>query len=307
MSISVVIPAYNAAVFLEQTVRSVQAQTLPDWEMVIVDDGSLDDTRAVAEALAHADPRIRVVWQPNQGVAAARNCGGRESQASRPYLLFLDHDDVLMPDAMIELRELLDRSPRAPAAAGAMRFVDASGAPVDRPDWRPRPRRLKQGKEVEWTDISRIPFEVLVYRNCIWSPGQVLYRREAWESAGGFYVSAAPCDDWDLNIRLSRQGAIAQSAKVVLLSRQHGGNLSSDTELMSEAARRVLRQVAHLRDLSADEKDAVCAAIRAWEREEAAQRASWARELLASNHPFAAALQIRHALLASLRARSASG
>ena len=94
--VSIVTAAYNAAATLEETVASVRAQTRTDWELVIVDDGSADETRTIAEGLAAEDPRIRVLSQRNAGTAAARNAGVRESRAE--WLCMLDADDLLIPD-----------------------------------------------------------------------------------------------------------------------------------------------------------------------------------------------------------------
>ena len=92
-AISFVIPAYNAADTLSVTVRSLQAQTRPDWQAVIVDDGSADSTYQVAQDLAAQDPRIKVLTQKNGGVSAARNTGVEAAEA--PYICLLDADDWL--------------------------------------------------------------------------------------------------------------------------------------------------------------------------------------------------------------------
>lgn len=94
--VSVVIPAYNAERYLEETVRSVLAQTYQDFEIIIVDDGSKDGTVALANRLAKEDPRITVLRNPrNQGVAETRNHGIR--QATGTYIALLDSDDVWAP------------------------------------------------------------------------------------------------------------------------------------------------------------------------------------------------------------------
>jgi teichuronic acid biosynthesis glycosyltransferase TuaG len=94
-AVSVVMPAYNAEATLESSIRSVQAQTREDWELIVVDDGSADRTVELAQAAAAADPRIRVIRQRNRGVAAARNVG--IDAARGRYLAFLDADDTWLP------------------------------------------------------------------------------------------------------------------------------------------------------------------------------------------------------------------
>lgn len=94
--VSIVTPTYNSAKFIAETVASVQAQTYPHWEMIIVDDGSKDDTVAVLNQLANADPRIRVIVSPeNIGPARARNLGIDQVQGR--YMTFLDADDIWFP------------------------------------------------------------------------------------------------------------------------------------------------------------------------------------------------------------------
>ena len=98
MHISVIIPAFNSARFLPQTLDSLLAQTLRDFEAVIVNDGSTDDTQAVIEAYCEKDPRFRGITQENAGVSAARNRGLAEAKGD--YVVFLDADDTYEPNAL---------------------------------------------------------------------------------------------------------------------------------------------------------------------------------------------------------------
>ena len=97
MTISVIIPCYNAAAYLEECLQSVLAQTMASFEIIIVDDGSKDDTLAIAQRAARLDARIRVLHQENAGVGAARNAGLDAAQGE--YVTFVDGDDLLVPDA----------------------------------------------------------------------------------------------------------------------------------------------------------------------------------------------------------------
>ena len=96
--ISVIIPAYNAAGYLERSLGSLHDQTFEDWEAVCVDDGSTDGTGALLDTFAAGDPRIRVIHKANEGVSVARNTG--VAQAEGRYLLFVDSDDFLHPRTM---------------------------------------------------------------------------------------------------------------------------------------------------------------------------------------------------------------
>ena len=104
---SVIIPAYNAARYIGRCLRSLQAQTCPDWEAVCVDDGCQDGTGAVLDRFAAADARIRALHKPNGGVGAARN--DALAMATGAYILFLDSDDFLHPQMMEICRTLLER------------------------------------------------------------------------------------------------------------------------------------------------------------------------------------------------------
>ena len=98
MKISVIIPCYNAARYLPECLASVSAQTLRDYEVIIIDDGSTDDTARIAESAAEEDGRIRVIRQKNAGVSAARNAG--LDCAAGEFVTFVDGDDLLAPDAL---------------------------------------------------------------------------------------------------------------------------------------------------------------------------------------------------------------
>jgi glycosyltransferase involved in cell wall biosynthesis len=114
-TVSVVIPTYNQPALLAEAVASALAQTLADLEVVVVDDGSTDDTPARLAALAAADPRVRVVRQPNAGTGAARNRGVREARGR--YVALMDHDDLWLPTKLAEQVAYLDARPDCVAVA----------------------------------------------------------------------------------------------------------------------------------------------------------------------------------------------
>ena len=104
---SVVVPVYNAAAFLPVSVGSVFEQSMPDWELILVDDGSSDDSLRVCGDFAVSDPRISVLSQTNQGPSAARNTG--VSMAKGEFIFFLDADDYLLADSLETLLAVADR------------------------------------------------------------------------------------------------------------------------------------------------------------------------------------------------------
>lgn len=96
MKVSVITPCYNAAPYIQRTIASVQAQTMADWEMLIVDDGSTDNSVSIIQPIAEQDSRIRLIKKENGGSASARNMGLRYAKGE--YIQFLDADDTLAPD-----------------------------------------------------------------------------------------------------------------------------------------------------------------------------------------------------------------
>ncbi len=192
MRIAVVTPAFNAAPFIADAIRSVLAQTHRDLRMVVVDDGSTDATGAIVAGFA--DPRLTLIWQCNAGVAAARNRG--MAAAEGDALLFLDADDWLAPTALATLSATLDAAPEAVAAVGPYARSDLVGRPaVRRSNHRGgAPRDLLAG---------------LMVRNQFVNGGHVLIRRTAARLAGTFRPGIAYGEDWDYFVRVALQGPFA--------------------------------------------------------------------------------------------------
>ena len=190
MRIAVITPAFNAAAWIGQAIRSVLVQTHADWRMAVVDDGSGDGTGAVAAGFA--DRRVRVIRQRNAGVSAARNRGLRAMDADA--FLFLDADDWLVPDALAELDRALAAEPGAVAAAGAARFVGAQAGATTRRGLRPAGGAL----------LPR-----LLVRNPFANGGHLLLRAGAVRNAGAFRTDLAYGEDWEYWVRIALQGRFA--------------------------------------------------------------------------------------------------
>ena len=99
--VSIIVPAYNVAEYIESCLNSLLAQTHEEIEVVVVDDGSTDETAAVCAAVARRDARVRIIAQPNAGVSAARNRGVQEARGK--YVCFVDSDDAAHPDMVARL------------------------------------------------------------------------------------------------------------------------------------------------------------------------------------------------------------
>jgi glycosyltransferase involved in cell wall biosynthesis len=124
--VSVVVPAYNVERYIQQSMQSVLSQTFRDLELIVVDDGSTDGTRALA--LAFDDPRVRVVTQANRGLAGARNGGIRAARGE--FIAFLDADDLWREDKLARHVEHFDRRPEVGVSYSQSAFIDDDGVPL---------------------------------------------------------------------------------------------------------------------------------------------------------------------------------
>jgi peptidoglycan/xylan/chitin deacetylase (PgdA/CDA1 family)/GT2 family glycosyltransferase/2-polyprenyl-3-methyl-5-hydroxy-6-metoxy-1,4-benzoquinol methylase len=184
--ISIVIPARNAAATLAETLDSVLAQSIGDWEAIIVDDGSTDETAAITASYAARDPRFSGVTGPGRGVGNARNLG--IAAARGKYLHFLDADDWNDPKFYEKLLNALAAHPGATIAyCGYCRIMQGGGVT--------EPYRMP--------DMADGPFEDFA-RGCPVAIHAVLVERELIVRLGGFDTSLGNCEDWDLWQRVAR-------------------------------------------------------------------------------------------------------
>lgn len=214
-AISVIIPARDMARFLPATLDSLRAQSQSAFEAIIVDDGSADATRRIAEEAAAADPRLRVMAGPCLGVSAARNAGAARARAAA--LLFLDADDLLAPHALDRLLRDLETAPGAVAVLGGVRRVDVAGRPLPGSDNRDLVPRDPETR-----------LRALLRKNYVVNGGNLALRRAAFEAVGGFAPALANGEDWALWCELAAIGRIALSpGPPVLAYRQVPGGANA--------------------------------------------------------------------------------
>lgn len=214
---SVIIPAYNAERFLRQAVESALAQSYPNVEVIIIDDGSTDGTRQLADELAKADGRVRVITQENAGVGAARNRGIAEARGK--YVAPLDADDFWYPEKLTRQIGLLEeRGERWGLAYCWSRSVDESGTISDAlPHW----------------PMDGDIFQVLIYRNIIGNASVPLFRMSALREVGGFRTRAQQngaqgCEDWDLTLRVAAKYLGVGVPEYLVAYRQIAGTMTSN-------------------------------------------------------------------------------
>ena len=216
---SIVIPCFNHARFLAEAIESALTQSPGPVEVLVVNDGSTDDTSAVAGRY----PAVRVIEQTNQGLSKARNTG--LAAAAGDYVIFLDADDRLLPGAVAAGVSLAESDPRIALVAGQCRIIAEDGAP--RTIARPAP-------------VDADPYETLLSRNFIWTPGAALCRRHHVVEAGGFDATVPASADYALYLRLARRHAVVYHATPVVEYRQHARSMSRDPALMLRTTLAVL-------------------------------------------------------------------
>jgi glycosyltransferase involved in cell wall biosynthesis len=219
--VSVVIPCYNAARFVRETIDSVLAQGYSNVEIIVVDDGSTD--QSVKIATDYRD--VRCIRQRNAGVAAARNTGLLNSRGE--YIVFLDADDRLLPGSLEASLNCLMSELDCAFAFGDVRSIDANGFPLPHRSSCPH-----KGKD---------HYLSLLYHCYIWTPGAVMYRRSVLNAVSGFDTRVAAAADLELNLRLTRTYAACYNGATVLEYRMYPGNMNSNFALMLQATVTVLR------------------------------------------------------------------
>ena len=310
MLISIVIPTYNGEKFLTTTIESVIAQTLTDWELILVDDGSQDTTISIAQDYVSRDGRIRFLAQQTHNVAAARNAGVGAADPASEFIAFLDHDDCWVPEALETLLTLLRKHPEAAAAHGLARYIDDRGEACQgdtAEQWARERQGLVGGQLVAWPVEWPTTFAVEAVANCIHTPGQVLIRRAALDRVGLLDSSTVPSDDYDLWLRLTRIGPIVTSNSVVLGFRQHASNASRQKALMEASERTVRSKLITSADASKEQKRLAAQGWDLWEQRLVALRLEWARQELQKRDWLRAVKHIRHAALVYLPSRHYSG
>jgi glycosyltransferase involved in cell wall biosynthesis len=206
--VSVIIPAKNAAAYIGETIASALAQADVS-EAIVVDDGSTDDTVAIVQAIR--DPRLGLMMNDASGVSPARNLGARSARGD--WLMFLDADDRLRPDAVTTLLTAAQTAPRAVLVYGDYNTIDSAGRTIGR-------RGLLKGRRKPSGNV----LERLACGNFIVNGGIMLVRADAFRATGGFDVSLRYCEDWHCWCRLAALGEFAYVPKLLLDYRLHTAN-----------------------------------------------------------------------------------
>jgi glycosyltransferase involved in cell wall biosynthesis len=229
-TVSVIIPAYNAAGFVGRTLESLRAQTFADFEAIVVDDGSKDDTARIVQEIVDLDPRFRLIRQANGGVAAARNRAIEEARGR--YLANLDSDDMWRPT-------FLERTLAALEAAGHDAvFAFARTLWIDEHD-----RLLAQAEQPLPPVVG---YRELLIRNLVGNGSAMLMRAAAVRDIGGYdeglVRTFGQAEDWQLLLQLCWRGRVATVAEPLVLYRILPQSTSHALDRAARAALEVIRR-----------------------------------------------------------------
>ncbi|HEV7298775.1 MAG TPA: glycosyltransferase family 2 protein [Tepidisphaeraceae bacterium] len=208
---TVIVPVYNYEQYVAEAVRSVLAQTYAHWELIIVDDGSTDRSGAIADELAANDPRVTVVHQANGGLAAARNTA--IARAQHPWLVMLDADDKLFPDALKHHADAIRRNPDGLVFHGYYHRLEPDG------------RTIKLTGQFQDRRTGPKEFFERIFLN----PSCVCYHKDLVSRHGPFDVRLRTSQDVDFFLRVGREAAYVPVGQPICLRRRHDANLSRQT------------------------------------------------------------------------------
>ena len=233
--VSVIVPSYNYGHFLGETLDSVKIQTFQNWECLIVDDGSTDNTKDIAETFISADNRFKYFYQKNRGLSAARNTGLRHSTGD--YIQLLDADDLIERDKFACQLNCFEDHPEADIVYGEARFF-SDGKPgelrysalEDDQPWMPKVSGT--GQEI---------LKALLTTN-IMVVSSPLVRKDVFQTCGLFDESLNNHEDWEFWLRCAQKGKFFQfldSPKTFTLIRFHPKSMSRNRIKMLETNLRI--------------------------------------------------------------------
>jgi glycosyltransferase involved in cell wall biosynthesis len=215
--VSVVIPSFRGGKYLREAVASVQAQTLTDWELIIVLDGCDDDLSDIEKA----DQRVRVIRQRNRGASIARNVG--VSHARSEFVALLDDDDLMLPERLqAQVDAMSDKS--IGICHTQYRYIDQNGTVTG----------AGVSKEYTYRDFLRGDGKI--------HAGTAMFRKDLFQAVGGYNPLLTFGEDLDLFYRMARESTVCFVPEILFEYRQHGSNLWLNTNLGSDGFKITLAQ-----------------------------------------------------------------
>lgn len=211
--VSIIVPTFNRAKYLQEAIQSIQQQSFQGWELVVIDDGSVDDTATILDRLCSIDPRINYRKQENRGSGAARNHGLSIAQGS--YVAFLDSDDRYLPLGLETLVQAI--------TAGHRRLIYGDYVVFDEADGTTKPIRASAPLA-----RPRLALQFLIPRANPILPSATIVERRALEEIGGFDETFRTGQAVELWSRFTRRHDIHRLGKQVTVYRRHPGQVTRD-------------------------------------------------------------------------------
>ena len=215
--VSIIIPAYNAASFIAETIDSVIQQSFQHWELIVVDDGSQDSTAEKVKAFAE-DSRISYHFKKNEGVSIARNTGYSLSKGL--FLAFLDADDIWKPQRLHKMLERFKEDGEIGLVHSYIQEINSQSQPL---------QKVHRGKEGFILD------RLLLWDGCtIPNPSSILVKREVVEKVGGFSPELSTAADQEFFFRVAASFKIGMVKEILSFYRMHDDNMHKDIQHMEE-------------------------------------------------------------------------
>jgi glycosyltransferase involved in cell wall biosynthesis len=209
-AISCLLPVYNSEKYLKESIQSILEQTVWNFELIVINDGSTDSSLAIIEEMRLYDDRIKVINQENKGIVAALNRGLAASRAL--FIARMDGDDIAAPDRFKIQYEFLRRNPDVVVVGGLARGIDSLGH---------QSYSASTGNRHRVTKLLCFPPKVVTVVHPL-----AMLRAEAIKSIGGYSARFPHAEDYDMLMRISEVGRIAHVEEVILDYRLHGNNVS---------------------------------------------------------------------------------
>ncbi len=208
--VSVIIPTYNSKKFLSAAIDSVLTQSYGNYEIIVVDDGSTDDTQQLMNEYVKKN-NVKYIRQSNRGVSAARNCGAANSDGK--YLCFLDSDDFFLKDNLRHKAKILDTNADVCLVHADVQMISEDGSVLN-----------EFNRGLSGNDLYK---QLLLWNRCVVpAPSSVMIRRDVFNETGGWDESLSTGADQDLFIRVSAIGKIERIPLVLSYYRNVAGSMS---------------------------------------------------------------------------------
>lgn len=227
--LSIITPCYNSESFIGQTIQSVQEQTFQDWEHIVVNDGSLDRSQKVLEEIILSSSKLKLINQPNSGVARTRNVGYANISDDSQYLFFLDSDDFLKPKMLSTMVDYLDNHPDLGFIYCSYTYADENGKEIETPRFfRYTPTGLGL-KEVHLEKPETSFSEIFNYAPIL--PSVCMIRRSIYEKTEGWNEEIGqPGEDTNLFLNLSLQADVHHVNQSLVYYRRHDNQSISNEQ-----------------------------------------------------------------------------